>query len=140
MNDAATTIVYRETRDLPPEQIVSLYRANRWSSADKPEQLRRALIGSHALVTAWDGATLVGLGNAISDGHLVVYYPHLLVLPDYQGRGVGAQILRELTRRYEGFHQQVILAVGETAPFYEKCGFRRAGAMAPMWIYSGGEI
>jgi GNAT superfamily N-acetyltransferase len=31
----------------------------------------------------------VGLGNAISDGALVVYYPHMLVLPEYQGRGIG---------------------------------------------------
>jgi hypothetical protein len=45
-------------------------------------------MGSHSLVTAWDDDRLVGLGNAISDGHLVVYYPHLLVHPDYQAEAL----------------------------------------------------
>lgn len=30
-----------------------------------------------------DGERRVGIGNAISEGHRVVYYPHLLVHPDY---------------------------------------------------------
>lgn len=82
-------IEYREGGELPLESVLSLYRANEWSSAEKPELLHKALLASHSLVIAWDGDKLVGLGNAISDGHLVVYYPHLLVLPEYQGRGIG---------------------------------------------------
>lgn len=66
-------ISYSETRVLPAEQVVDLYRAHGWSSAEKPAELVPALAHSHALVTAWDGDRLVGLGNAISDGHLVVY-------------------------------------------------------------------
>src|SRR5687768_4869860 len=81
-------IRFSDTRDLPLESILALYRANEWSSAQKPDLLQRALLASHSLVTAWDDVKLVGLGNAISDGHLVVYYPHLLVLPGYQGRGI----------------------------------------------------
>lgn len=78
-----------ETRNIAIEKIVALYKANGWSAADKPTELYNALKNSHSLVTAWDGNKLIGLGNAISDGHLVVYYPHLLVHPDYQGKGVG---------------------------------------------------
>lgn len=36
-----------------------------------------ALRDSHSLAIARIGGNLVGLGNAISDGHLVAYYPHL---------------------------------------------------------------
>jgi GNAT superfamily N-acetyltransferase len=88
-----------ETRDVPLDEIVALYRANDWSSADKPELLHAALLGSHSLITAWDGERLVGLGNAISDGHLVVYYPHLLVLPEYQGRSIGTALMQRLMQR-----------------------------------------
>src|SRR4051812_9069945 len=98
------SVALRDDFDLPPEQIISLYRANGWSSADKPKELCSALRNSHALVSAWSGEELIGLGNAISDGYLVVYYPHLLVLPSYQGRGIGSQILARLKQRYEGFH------------------------------------
>jgi len=131
-------IQYREqTRELPVESLVTLYHANGWSSAQKPELLRKALLASHSLITAWDEARLVGLGNAISDGYLVVYYPHLLVRPDYQGRGIGTELMRRLLARYEGFHQHMLVADGRALEFYRKCGFQRAGKTEPMWIYAG---
>ena len=74
---------------IAPEEVLQLYRACDWSAADKPVELMAALRNSHSLVTARVGARLVGLGNAVSDGHLVVYYPHLLVHPDYQRQGMG---------------------------------------------------
>jgi GNAT superfamily N-acetyltransferase len=135
MNSEA--IQYRETRELPLESVLALYRANEWSSAQKPELLHKALLASHALVTAWDRDRLVGLGNAISDGHLVVYYPHLLVLPEYQGRGIGTRLMHMLLARYAGFHQHILVADGRAIEFYRKCGFERAGKTESMWIYAG---
>ncbi len=81
----SSAIQYSETRDLLLEEVLTLYRANGWSSAEKPDLLHKALLASHSLATAWEGDRLVGIGNAISDGHLVVYYSHLLVLPEYSG-------------------------------------------------------
>ncbi len=133
----SNTIRYTETRELPLESVLALYRANAWSAAEKPELLHQALQASHALVTAWDATRLVGLGNALSDGCLVVYYPHLLVLPEYQGRGIGSELMRRLQARYAGFHQQVLVADGRALDFYRKCGFTRAGKTEPMWIYAG---
>ena len=130
-------IQYSETRELPLECVLALYRTNEWSAAEKPELLLKALVNSHSLVTAWDGPTLVGLGNAISDGFLVVYYPHLLVLTEYRGLGIGTRLMQMLSARYEGFHQQALLADGRAIEFYRKCGFVRAGKTEPMWIYAG---
>jgi len=130
-------IHYSDTRELALESISALYRANEWSSAEKPELLHKALLSSHSLFTAWDGTRLVGLGNAISDCYLVVYYPHLLVLPDYQGCGIGTELMRRLKARYEGFHQHMLVADGRALDFYRKCGFERAGRTEPMWIYAG---
>ncbi|MSU50806.1 MAG: N-acetyltransferase [Opitutus sp.] len=128
---------YRQDRMLPLEQLIALYRANEWSSADKGEILRSALRSSHSLVTAWAGKRLIGLGNAISDGFLVVYYPHLIVHPKYQGKGVGSEILKRLRKKYEGFHQHMLVADGRAIDFYKKSGFERAGKTEPMWIYAG---
>lgn len=130
-------IQFRDTRELSRRKVVALYRANEWSSALKPTLLHRGLLGSHSLVTAWHDDRLVGLGNAISDGHLVVYYPHLLVHPDYQRRGIGGELMRRLLARYQGFHQQVILADARALEFYRKLGFAQAGRTSPMWIYAG---
>jgi GNAT superfamily N-acetyltransferase len=132
-------ITYCTTRELPRDGVLVLYGACRWASAEKPDQLMAALAGSHSVVSAWDGERLVGLGNAITDGGLVVYYPHLLVHPDYQRRGIGREIMRQLVARYEGFHQHAILADSEAAPFYRECGFTEPSGVRPMWIYAGSD-
>jgi GNAT superfamily N-acetyltransferase len=135
----STAIQYSETRELSLESLLTLYLANHWSSAEKPELLQKGLLASHTLITAWDGERLIGLGNTISDGCLVVYYSHLLVLPDYQGRGIGARLMQMLMARYVDFHQQVIFADGGATEFYRKLGFKRAGNSEPMWIYDGND-
>jgi GNAT superfamily N-acetyltransferase len=130
---------YSEDRTPSLEAVLSLYRAVSWSSVNKPDALYNGLLASHALVTAWDEERLVGLGNAISDGHLVVYFPHLVVHPDHQGRGIGTALMRRLLERYRGFHQQSLIADGRAIAFYKKLGFTRAGTTEPLWIFDGHE-
>jgi GNAT superfamily N-acetyltransferase len=132
-------IDYSEDRRPALGPVLDLYRSVGWSSADKPAALHKGLLASHSLVTAWDGEGLVGLCNAISDGHLVVYFPHLVVRPDYQGRGIGTQLMTRMMARYGGFHQQALIADGRAIDFYKKLGFVRAGATEPLWIFDGHE-
>ena len=120
-------------------EVIALYRAVGWSSADKPAQLLAGLRGSHTLVTARAAGRLVGLGNALSDGHLVVYFPHLLVHPDVQRQGVGRLLLQTLLTRYQGFHMQMLTADAESVAFYRSLGFVQAGGTIPMWVYAGTE-
>lgn len=132
-------IEIKEIFEIEQSCIIELYKANAWSSAEKPDQLYQGLLNSHSLVTAWHDEQLVGLGNALSDGHLVVYYPHLLVHPDYQGKGIGKLILKRFQEKYGKFHQQILVADGKAIEFYKKCGFERAGKSESMWIYQGTE-
>ena len=99
----------------------------------------RALKQSHSVVTAWIEGSLVGLGNAISDQGLVVYYPHLLVLPKYQRHGIGREIMKRLMKHYRGFHQHMLVADPKADAFYRQCGFSRAGKTVSMWVYKGKE-
>ena len=130
-------IEIKETKEVNKVKIIKLYQANKWSSAEKPDLLYKALMNSDSLITAWDGNKLVGLGNAISDGYLVVYYPHLLVHPDYQGKGIGRMIVDRFQKKYGNFHQQMLTADGRAIDFYRKCGFEKAGSTQSMWIYQG---
>ena len=132
-------IEIKETKEINKEKVIELYKANKWSSAEKPDLLYKALMNSDSLITAWDGNRLVGLGNAISDGYLVVYYPHLLVHPDYQGKGIGKMIVDKFQNKYGNFHQQLLTADGKAIDFYRKCGFEKAGSTQSMWIYQGDE-
>jgi len=128
-----------ETKEISQEEVIALYKANGWSAAEKPVQLYQALLHSHSLISAWDGERLIGLGNAISDGHLVVYYPHLLVHPEYQGKGIGRMITDRMHEKYGKFHMQMLVADGKAIDFYEKNGFKKAGDTQAMWIYHGNE-
>ena len=132
-------ITISATKEINIEDILILYKANEWSSANKPNELYNALTNSETLITAWEGKKLVGLGNAISDGFLTVYYPHLLVLPEYQGKGIGKLIMDKMQEKYSHFHMQMLTADGKAVDFYKKNGFERAGKTEPMWIYQGNE-
>ena len=125
--------------DIETDEVVELYKANGWSSAEKAEKLIPALKNSDALVTARISGKLVGIGNAISDGSLVVYYPHMLVHPDHKGKGIGRSMMALLQQRYASFHQQMLTADVDATGFYKSLGFERAGKTVPMWIYAGDE-
>ena len=130
-------ISFEDTIETP--EVIELYKVNDWSSADRPTELVNALRNSHSLVTARKNGKLIGLANAISDGYLVVYYPHMLIHPDYHGQGIGRLIMKAMFERYESFHQQMLTAVVDAVGFYEKVGFERAGQTVPMWIYEGND-
>lgn len=128
-----------DTKTPSKVEVITLYQANEWSAAQKPDLLYQALLHSHSLITAWNKTQLVGLGNAISDGFLVVYYPHLLVHPKFHGQGIGRMIMQKMQVKYQSFHMQMLTADGLSVDFYKKMGFRKAGDTVPMWIYGGKE-
>ena len=101
-----------EKKRIDKDKILDLYRQNKWSSADRPDKLLKALENSHSLISAREGDKLVGLANSISDGYLVVYYPHLLILPAYQGKGIGKLMMTKFQEIYSGFHQQILVCKG----------------------------
>jgi len=92
------------------EEVVELYKKNNWSSAKQPELLFNAINNSHHFVTARYNNNLIGLGNSISDGYLVVYFPHLLVHPEFQGKGIGTMIMNKLLKQYSNFHMKILTA------------------------------
>ena len=125
--------------EITQDEVIALYTANELSSAQKPDQLLPALRNSHTLVTARLDGRLVGIGNAISDGHLVAYFPHMLVHPNFQGQGIGKKMMQAMLSKYAGFHQLMLTADGDAIEFYRTLGFCRAGKTEPMWIYAGTE-
>ena len=121
------------------EEVLALYQSMNWSSAEKADLLISALNNSHSLVTARIDGRLIGLCNAISDGYLVVYYPHMIVHPDYQRQGIGREMMLRMKQKYGDFHQQMIVADGGAVEFYKSLGYERAGKTVPLWVYDGHE-
>jgi len=94
------------------------------SSARHLEILRAS---SHAVV-AVDGSRVVGFVTAISDGVLSAYIPLLEVLPEYQGRGIGTELVRRLLNDLPDLYMVDVICDENVVPFYERLGLRRLDA------------
>lgn len=84
--------------------------------------------GSAYGVSALEGETLVGFAPAISDGAFNAYVSTVAVLPAYQRRGIGRELIQRLLDGRD--HLLFVLhAVPEVHPFYLRCGFLPASDM-----------
>jgi GNAT superfamily N-acetyltransferase len=78
-------------------------------------------------VCAQDREKIIGMGRVIGDGGLCFYIQDIIVLPEYQGRGIGRGIMdRVMDYIYSHCHNNSIIglmsAQGKES-FYEKYGF-----------------
>ena len=83
-----------------PEVYLDLFETTGWNDEYhvSAEELRRANATSQFMVSAYDGERLVGYGRLLSDGVLHAMIYDLIVLPEYQGRGIGGTILGRLVK------------------------------------------
>ena len=86
------SINYKYIKEFDQIQLQELFLSVKWDSAKYPAKLRMAIKNSDAVCSAWDGVKLVGLMNSLSDGVLNVYFPYLLIRPEYQGTGIGKKL------------------------------------------------
>lgn len=128
-------ITYSDDKNLAPADLEQLFSALEWLSAGWPQRLARAMRGSGAVYTAWDGGRLVGLANAIDDGALTAYVHYLLVHPDYQGRGIGGQLMARVKEKYADYLYLVLISETEKSlPFYQRLGFEPSPEGTPMYV------
>jgi ribosomal protein S18 acetylase RimI-like enzyme len=75
-------------------------------------------------VLAREPERVVGFVTAISDGVLSAYVPLLEVLPEYQGRGIGTELMRRLLARLEDLYMVDLCCDTDLEPFYRRLGLQ----------------
>jgi ribosomal protein S18 acetylase RimI-like enzyme len=88
----------------------------------EPAKLRRACENSYLVCFVYDGERLVGMGRALSDGEYQAAIYDLVVLPEYQGLGLGRQIMETIHRQLP-VNTIILYAVPGKEPFYRKLGY-----------------
>lgn len=116
-------IEYRNTKDFTADQLQELFLSVDWSSGHYPDKLVEAMKNSHSVYSAWDGDKLVGLINALSDGIMTAYFHYVLIRPDYQGKGIGKQLVLYMLEEYKDYLRKVLISYDKEVDFYKRCGF-----------------
>ncbi len=89
-------------------------------AAEVHERLFRA---SQVVAFAFDGDELVGFGRALTDGVKDAGIFDVAVAPEYQGRGIGTAILRNLMDDLTGCNV-ILFANPGREEFYARFGFK----------------
>ena len=94
-----------------------------WPGSYDSVQIQKA-INKTINITAWDNSKLVGCIRILSDGYLFGTIPEILVIKEYQGRGIGKELMQRAmnispTSLYFG-------AQPEAEGFYEKLNIEKS--------------
>jgi GNAT superfamily N-acetyltransferase len=100
-----------------------------WSSPPSPVTHLKMLQRSSHVVLAMHKGRAVGFINAVSDNTLAAYIPLLEVLPDYQGRGIGSELVQRVLTLLEGMYMVDLVCDEDMIGFYERLGLKPARAM-----------
>ena len=122
-------IDFEMTDYITPEEYMEMRRIVNWGEFPL-EQAAIGLKNSFILICLRDmEGNPIGLGRVISDGGYVVYIADVIVVPEYQGNGLGRVIMETLMERIRetikpGYRVMVsLMAAKGKEEFYDKFGF-----------------
>ena len=87
--------------------------------------LKNAYKNSLKILGAYDADKLVGIIRVVGDGYSIVYIQDMIVLPEYQRKGIGTLLLEKILFEYKNVYQKVLMTdnTEKTIRFYKSAGF-----------------
>ena len=89
-------------------------------------ELGNPALRDYLQIACYDGDELVGFLDVVSNGVTDAYIQDVMVRPDYQGKGIGTELMNRAIQRLKAGHIYMISVIygeEELRPFYEKFGF-----------------
>jgi ribosomal protein S18 acetylase RimI-like enzyme len=90
-----------------------------------PKDLRVAFSNSMFKCYAYSNDRLIGVGRALADGVDCSYICDVAVHPDFQGIGLGKELVSKLYDMSRGHRKVILYAVPGKEQFYKTIGFKR---------------
>lgn len=121
---------------LPEEkEYYGLYQSTGWDPEGRwtAEMLQESLINSWYILSVVKDGRLAASGRIVSDGVIQCIICDVIVLPDFQGYGIGSMVMEHLIShcKAKGIRWIQLSAASGKAEFYERFGFVRRAADAP---------
>ena len=88
------------------EEIINLYQSVGWTNyLERINILEEAYANSLCVLGAYDSDRLVGIIRAVGDGRTIVFVQDIIVLPEYQRKGIGTKLLKAVMEKYKDVYQ-----------------------------------
>ncbi len=120
-------LVIREGKNnLPTEKIKKLYHSVGWSSNNLPswqeEKYQLFFENSTWAYTVWDKDEIVAMVRVISDKIALADLTDLIVIPEYQKKGIGKKLVQLCVQKLP-HGNWFVHTTSNNYDFYRKCGF-----------------
>ena len=105
------------------KELADLRESIGWNRMEN--EYKNPLLTSYYHIAVYEKEVLIGYIDCVSNGVTDAYIQDLMVHPDYQGRGVGTDLMKKMIDYLKEKHIYMISVVFEEKlkPFYEKFGF-----------------
>ena len=107
-------------------EIINLYQSVGWTNyLERIDILEEAYANSLCVFGVYDSDQLVGIIRAVGDGRTIVFVQDIIVLPKYQRKGIGTNLLNAVIDRYKDVYQIELMTdnTEKTKAFYRSVGF-----------------
>ena len=89
----------------------------------KPNDLKTVFSNSMFKCFVYSDKTLIGVGRALADGMDCSYICDVAIHPEYQGKGIGKDIVNKLIELSKGHNKIILYSIPGKEQFYSKLGF-----------------
>jgi len=128
-------ISYRTGKDVDLDEMIELYVDSTLGArrpVDDRQRMARMLEEADLVITAWEEDLMVGISRCVTDWVYCTYLSDLAVRADYQGQGIGKELVR-LTREATPDATVILLAAPAAVDYYPKIGMTRHDSAWVLW-------
>lgn len=120
-------VEYRNQKNIPCKELYQLFLAVGWANEDETTQsmidnFNIGFLNSTFVFSAWVDERLVGCVRVLSDLHFRSIIYDLAVLPEYQNKGIGRELVQRCINSCKS--SEWLVQTDKAKGFYEKIGFK----------------
>lgn len=115
-------------KDVPSDQLHRLFTLVGWSDGSETMEMKNhfnlPFKNSTLVISAWKGDRLIGVVRVLSDKMIRSVIYDVAVDPDFQGQGIGRELVERCMEHYPE-SEWLVQTKEHISGYYEKLGFKR---------------
>lgn len=128
---------YEFSPKVSPQEVAELRNSVGWNGME--QCYKNSLKGSYFYICCYDDNELIGFLDVVSNGVTDAYIQDVIVNPNYQGKGIGTNLMNRAIDKLndDNIYMISVLFQESFLPFYKKFGFNMllAGQLETYHIY-----